>query len=120
MDLAVLAKPPIGAITSWQHAIQPEDLTERVFSPLTRRSGTLARYRRELPSYFPPPDAWLRGSGRNWRGRRGRRKLSTGRLRTSQAIWDQVGIGRDPRGGGGATCKIAGIAYTGSNPVPAT
>jgi hypothetical protein len=33
---------------------------------------------------------------------------------------DQVGTGRDPRGDGGATCKIAGIAYTGSNPVPAT
>ncbi|MDF2748755.1 MAG: hypothetical protein K0S98_3042 [Propionibacteriaceae bacterium] len=33
---------------------------------------------------------------------------------------DQVGMGRDPRGDGGATCKIAGIAYTGSNPVPAT
>jgi hypothetical protein len=32
---------------------------------------TLAWYRRELPSSFPPPDAWLRGSGRNWRGRRG-------------------------------------------------
>jgi hypothetical protein len=29
-------------------------------------------------------------------------------------------MGRDPRGDGGATCKIAGIAYTGSNPVPAT
>jgi hypothetical protein len=33
---------------------------------------------------------------------------------------DQVGMERDPRGDGGATCKIAGIAYTGSNPVPAT
>ena len=33
---------------------------------------------------------------------------------------DQVGTGRDPRGDAGATCKIAGIAYTGSNPVPAT
>ena len=54
MDLAVLAKLPIGAVTSWQHAIQPEDLTERVFSPLTRRSGTLARYRRDFP---PLPSA---------------------------------------------------------------
>jgi hypothetical protein len=32
----------------------------------------------------------------------------------------QMGMGRDPWGDGGATCKIAGIAYTGSNPVPAT
>jgi hypothetical protein len=34
--------------------------------------------------------------------------------------WDQVGMGVDPRGAGAATCKIAGIAFTGSNPVPAT
>jgi hypothetical protein len=34
--------------------------------------------------------------------------------------WDQVGMRRDARGDSGATCKIAGIAYTGSNPVPAT
>jgi hypothetical protein len=33
---------------------------------------------------------------------------------------NQVGMGRDPRGDGNATCKIAGIAFTGSNPVPAT
>jgi hypothetical protein len=33
---------------------------------------------------------------------------------------DQMGTGRDPRGDGAVTCKIAGIAYTGSNPVPAT
>ena len=32
----------------------------------------------------------------------------------------QVGMRRDQWGDGGATCKIAGIAYTGSNPVPAT
>jgi hypothetical protein len=30
-----------------------------------------------------------------------------------------VGMAGDSRGDGGA-CKIAGIAYTGSNPVPAT
>jgi len=33
---------------------------------------------------------------------------------------DYVGIRRDEWGDGGAVCKIAGIAYTGSNPVPAT
>jgi hypothetical protein len=41
----------------------------------------------------------------------------------THVMWDaaeQVGMGRDLRGDGGATCKIAGIAYTGSNPVPAT
>jgi hypothetical protein len=29
-------------------------------------------------------------------------------------------MGRDPRGDGDPTCNIAGIAFTGSNPVPAT
>ena len=29
-------------------------------------------------------------------------------------------MGGDARGDGGATCKTAGYAYTGSNPVPAT
>jgi hypothetical protein len=33
---------------------------------------------------------------------------------------DQVGMGEDLRGAAAATCKIAGVAYTGSNPVPAT
>ena len=33
---------------------------------------------------------------------------------------DYVGMRRDEWGDGGATCKIVGIAYTGSNPVPAT
>jgi hypothetical protein len=33
---------------------------------------------------------------------------------------DDEGMGGDRRGAAAATCKIAGIAYTGSNPVPAT
>jgi hypothetical protein len=33
---------------------------------------------------------------------------------------DQEGMRGDLRGAAAATCKIAGIAYTGSNPVPAT
>jgi hypothetical protein len=33
---------------------------------------------------------------------------------------DQTGMVGDVRGAAAATCKIAGIAYTGSNPVPAT
>jgi hypothetical protein len=35
-------------------------------------------------------------------------------------VRDQAGMAGDSRGAGAATCKIAGIAYTGSNPVPAT
>jgi hypothetical protein len=35
-------------------------------------------------------------------------------------IRDQAGMAGDPPGDAAATCKIAGIAYTGSNPVPAT
>ena len=36
------------------------------------------------------------------------------------AVREQVGMEWDQRVTGAATCKIAGIAYTGSNPVPAT
>src|SRR5215213_1508454 len=32
IDLAVLSKYPIGAVTTWQHATHPKNLTERVFS----------------------------------------------------------------------------------------
>ena len=51
------------------------------------------RRRPRFPSGFPPNDVRQRG---------------------------RVGRRRDSRGGGHATCKIAGIAFTGSNPVPAT
>jgi hypothetical protein len=33
---------------------------------------------------------------------------------------NQAGMEGDPRGAATATCKTAGFAYTGSNPVPAT
>ena len=32
IDLAVLSKYPIGAVTTWQHAAHPDNLKERVFS----------------------------------------------------------------------------------------
>jgi endonuclease/exonuclease/phosphatase family protein len=32
IDLAVLSKLPIGAVTSWQHAVHPDDPSEPVFS----------------------------------------------------------------------------------------
>lgn len=32
IDLAVLSKFPVGAVTSWQHAVHPEEPGERVFS----------------------------------------------------------------------------------------
>jgi hypothetical protein len=65
-------------------------------------------------------------SARRWAARNGQGHRVTaeavGRpfLQVTGDDRDQVGMGRDPRGDGGATCKIAGIAYTGSNPVPAT
>ena len=70
---------------------------------------------------FPPLDARLRETGRNGWGRRVTAE-AVGRpfAHVTSDNRDQMGIGRDPRGEGGATCKIAGIAYTGSNPVPAT
>jgi hypothetical protein len=72
-------------------------------------------------STFAPPDARPRGTGRNGRGRRVTAE-AVDRLfmHVTTVVRDQAGRAGDPRGAGAATCKIAGIAYTGSNPVPAT
>ena len=72
-------------------------------------------------STFAPPDARPRGTGRNGRGRRVTAE-AVDRLfvHVAAIIRDQAGMAGDPPGDAAATCKIAGIAYTGSNPVPAT
>jgi hypothetical protein len=74
-----------------------------------------------IPSDFPPPDVGPHRIGRYGQGRRGTAE-AVGRpfVHVTSDDRDRVGMGRDSRGDGGATCKIAGIAYTGSNPVPAT
>jgi hypothetical protein len=72
-------------------------------------------------STFAPPDAKPCGTGWNRRGRRVTAEaVEIPFVHVAGYRRDQVGMGRDPHGDGGATCKIAGIAYTGSNPVPAT
>ena len=74
-----------------------------------------------IPSTFPPPDARPRRTGRNRRGRKVTAEaVDKPFVHVTRDYWEQVGIGRDSRGDGDPTCKIAGIAYTGSNPVPAT
>ena len=90
-------------------------------SPLPWSVRSSIRRRRRFPSTFPPPDAGPRGTGWNKQGRRGTAE-TVDRLfvHVTSYCREQVGMGRDRRGDGGATCKIAGIAYTGSNPVPAT
>jgi hypothetical protein len=76
---------------------------------------------RRFPSTFPPPDTPLRGTDRNCRGRGAKAEaIDMLFLHVVCHDRDQMGMFGDPRGDGGATCKIAGIAYTGSNPVPAT
>jgi hypothetical protein len=75
----------------------------------------------KFPSDFPPPDARPHGTGRHARGRQGTAE-AVGRpfvLATADGR-GRVGTGRDARGDAGGVCKTAGIAYTGSNPVPAT
>jgi hypothetical protein len=85
------------------------------------RCGTLVRRRPGFLSAFPPPDARSRGTGRNRRGRQVTAEaVDSPFVHVTSDDRDQVGMGRDQWGDGGATCKIAGIAYTGSNPVPAT
>jgi hypothetical protein len=82
---------------------------------------TVITRRPRFPSTFPPPDARSHGTGRN---RQGRRMTAEAVDRPSAHVrpddGERMGMGRDPRGDGDPTCKIAGIAYTGSNPVPAT
>jgi len=74
-----------------------------------------------IPSDFPPPDARPRGTRGN---RQGHRVTADAVGRPfGQVTGDdlgQAGMGRDARGNAAATCKTAGFAYTGSNPVPAT
>ena len=79
------------------------------------------RWQPGFPSTFPPPDAKLCGTGSNRRGRQVTAEaVDRPFVHVTSDIRDQKGMGRDSRGEGDATCKIAGIAYTGSNPVPAT
>ena len=90
-------------------------------SSATHRCRTLIRTAAGLPSTFPPPDARPHRTGGNRKERRVTAEaVDRPFVHVTSDNRDQGGMGGDPRGDGGATCKIAGIAYTGSNPVPAT
>jgi len=63
IDLAVVSRLPLGAVTSWQHAVHPQAPTERVFGrdllevevlnpPRTQRLFTL--FNNHLKSHFVP------------------------------------------------------------------
>jgi hypothetical protein len=80
------------------------------------RAGTAAE---GLRSTFAPPDAEPHGTGWNRRGPQVTAE-AVGKLfvHVAGGNRDHEGTGGDPRGAAAATCKIAGIAYTGSNPVP--
>ena len=85
------------------------------------RCGTVGRRRPGFPSDFPPPNMGLRETGRNGRGRPVTAEaVDRPFVHVTSDDRDQEGMRGDTRGDSGATCKIAGIAYTGSNPVPAT
>jgi hypothetical protein len=74
-----------------------------------------------LPSTFPPPDARPRGTGRNGQGRPvTARAAARPFAHVTSDDRNPLGTGGDHCGDGGAVCKTAGFAYTGSNPVPAT
>jgi hypothetical protein len=91
------------------------------FGSLTRSAPKSSQAMAQFPSTFPPPDAGPCGMGRSGWGRAVSAEAvnrSFAHVRNNDR--GQVGTRRDPRGDGAATCKIAGIAFTGSNPVPAT
>lgn len=63
IDLAVLSKYPIGAATSWQHAVHPDEPKDRVFSrdlleveilDHARRKRLCTVYNNHLKSHFVP------------------------------------------------------------------
>ncbi len=65
--------------------------------------------RRSFRSTFALPDAMAQGTGRNGRGRPGT-AAAVGRpfAHVTADAGDREGMAGDPRGDGGATCKIAG------------
>jgi hypothetical protein len=84
IDLAVLSKYPIGAATSWQHAVHPDEPKDRVFSRDLLEVEILdhARRKRLCTVLQQPPQeplrALLRGPGGRG-GRRQRASTATGR-----------------------------------------
>jgi exonuclease III len=65
IDLAVLSKLPLGAVTSWQHTVHPEAPGERVFGrdllevevlSADRRQRLLTVFNNHLKSHFVPFD----------------------------------------------------------------
>jgi hypothetical protein len=74
-----------------------------------------------IPSDFPPPDARPHGTAWSGEGRPGTAEaVDRPFAHVSAIVGTKRGCKGTRRGDGAATCKIAGIAYTGSNPVPAT
>jgi len=91
-------------------------MASRIRTPTLPPIGAeLGRATATIPSTLPPPDAGTRGTGRNGRGRQVTVEALDGPfVHVTGGYRGQVGMGGDPRGGGGATCKIAGIADEGS------
>jgi hypothetical protein len=65
IDVAVLSKLPLGAVTSWQHAVHPADPGERVFGRdllevevlnIARTERLLTLFNTHLKSHFVPHD----------------------------------------------------------------
>ena len=70
------------------------------------RCGTLGRRRPGFPSDFPPPNMGLRETGRNGRGRPVTAEaVDRPFVHVTSGLAGQVGMRRDWRGAGGATCK---------------
>jgi len=65
IDLAVLSKLPLGAVTSWQHAVHPDAVSERVFGRdllevevfnSDRNKRLITLFNNHLKSHFAPFD----------------------------------------------------------------
>ena len=119
-DIAAEVGRHPDTISKWLRAGgPPAHRLERLRCP-PQRCGALAG-RRSSSLHFPSGRRQPRGTGRNRRGRRVTAEaVDRPFAHVKRDDRHQVGMRRDPRGDGDPTCKIAGIAFTGSNPVPAT
>ena len=88
IDLAVLSKLPLGAVTSWQHAVHPEAPGERVFGRdllevevfnQARTERLFTVFNNHLKSHFVPFDQDQDAGAADANRRRGsRRRRSNG------------------------------------------
>ena len=92
IDLALLSKLPLGAVTSWQHAVHKDDPTERIFSRdllevqvySAERDFLLTIFNNHLKSHFVEPGGDMETKQKEANERRYRQSEVAGRIIASR------------------------------------